>query len=147
MDEKLNKKIEAFFTAYEGRFNDALVGKIDAEETASAFADCFIEANPFGVNCGKNDNLFLKVIPEGYKFYKSIGAQAMKIVAVTITHLDAHHAMVKAHWRSHYKKKDGHEVWIEFDVIYFVQIVHEQIKIFAYITGDEQGVLHERGLL
>jgi hypothetical protein len=51
------------------------------------------------------------------------------------------------HWRSFYTKKDGREELIEFDVIYFVQMRDEKPKIFAYITGDEQGVLREKGFI
>jgi hypothetical protein len=55
--------------------------------------------------------------------------------------------MVNVHWNSSYNRKDGSEVFIEFDVIYFVQIIDEKLKIFAYITGDEQAVLREKGLI
>jgi hypothetical protein len=55
--------------------------------------------------------------------------------------------MVKVQWRSFYNKRDGSEELIEFDVIYFVQTLNEKPKIFAYIMGDEQGVLSERGLI
>ncbi len=46
--------------------NDALADppKIDAEATAAAFADCFVEASPVGINCGKNDETFLAQIPK-----------------------------------------------------------------------------------
>jgi hypothetical protein len=55
--------------------------------------------------------------------------------------------MAKVHWQAIYNKKDKSKESIEFDVIYFVQTVNDQLKIFAYITGDEQGVLRERGLI
>jgi hypothetical protein len=37
-------------------------------------------------------------------------------------------------------------VVIDFDTFYFVQRI-KNLKIFAYITGDEQKVLKEHGLV
>ncbi len=71
----------------------------------------------------------------------------MKIASLDITLLDDLHSMVKVHWQAIYNKKNGSEESIDFDVIYFVQMIDDQLKIFAYITGDEQGVLRERGLI
>jgi len=143
----LNKKLEDFFKEYETRFNRALAGAINVEETANSFADCFIGANPFGVLCGKNDNQFRTVITQGYEFYKNIGTKSMNIDSVNISFLDEYHSLAKVHWRSFYNKRDGREEQIDFDVIYFVQIIGEKPKIFGYITGDEQGVLREKGLI
>ncbi len=141
--------LEAFFGEYEARLNRALVdpAAVDVEATVSAFAPCFIEANPAGVICGKNDEQFLAAIPKGYEFYRAIGTQYMRILSKAITVLDDYHAMVKVHWVAAYKKQDDHEVQIEFDVIYFVQLINETPKIFGYITGDEQKAYQELGLL
>ncbi|WP_410509479.1 hypothetical protein RSJ42_04460 [Methanosarcina hadiensis] len=146
MDD-IEKKLEDFFRKYEARFNKSLVGTIDIEETANSFTDCFIEANPFGVHCGKNDDQFRAVIIQGYDFYKSIGTKSLIIDSVKVSSLDEYHSIAKVHWRSFYNKKDGREELIEFDVIYFVQMIDEKPKIFAYITGDEQKMLREKGLI
>ncbi|HWR25053.1 MAG TPA: hypothetical protein VN278_02355 [Methanosarcina sp.] len=145
--DNINRRLEEFFREYEARFNRALAGTVDAEATANAFADCFIEANPSGVLCGKNDDQFRNIIPQGYEFYKKIGTKSMSIDSVKISLLDEYHSMAKVHWHALYGKSDGSEERIEFDVIYFVQILEEKPKIFAYITGDEQGVLREKGLI
>ncbi len=36
---------------------------------------------------------------------------------------------------------------IEFDVFYILQDINNELTIFAYITGDEQGVMKEHGLI
>ena len=141
------QEIRQFFIAYESRFNASLTGTVDIEGTIQSFADCFVEASPMGIQCGKNDARFQEAIPKGYEFYRSIGTTAMKITAMDITLLDDFHAMTKVHWQAFYDKKDGAKETIEFTVIYFVQVVNAPIKIFAYITGDEQKVLKERGLI
>ena len=112
-----------------------------------SFAPYFVEASPVGVHGGKNNWLFKMMIPRGFAFYKKIGTKSMKITALDITPLDDHHAMAKVHWDSHYLKKDGKQEQIEFDNLYFLQILAEKPRIFAYITGDEQKILKEHGLI
>lgn len=143
----IQNRIRDFFTAYETRYAEALAGHTDVEQTAGAFADDFIEANPFGVQGGKNDASFRKAIPEGMEFYRKIGTQSMEVDSVAITPLDASHHMAKVHWKATYAKDDKPAQVIEFDVIYLLQDIDETLKVFAYITGDEQGVLKEHGLI
>ena len=143
----IQNRINQFFTAYEKRYADALAGSIDVEATAAVFADAFIEANPFGVQAGKNDEELRKVIPEGMEFYRKIGTKSMEVDSVSITPLDPLHYLAKVHWRATYAKKDKSELLIEFDVIYFLQDINQELKIFAYITGDERGVMKEHGLI
>ncbi len=145
----MDGRIERFFAGYAARFNRALgdAPVVDVEGTASAFADCFIEASPRGVNCGKNDSQFRAMIPQGVEFYRRIGTTSMAITSLNVTELDGFHAMVKVRWDSRYRRKDGREERIEFDVIYLVQTLGETPRIFAYITGDEEKALHEKGLL
>jgi hypothetical protein len=71
----------------------------------------------------------------------------MKIASLSITLLDDYHSMVKVHWNSFYEKKDSSKEQIDFDVIYFLRTDNESIKVFAYIAGDEQKALRERGLM
>jgi len=144
----IEKKIDAFFDAYAKRFNDALGGKEpNITETVNAFAEHFIEASPLGVICGENDKTFREAIPKGNEFYKSIGTESMNIESKEITTLDDFHFMVKVRWNSIYNKKDGARITIDFDVFYFLQHRDDQLKVFAYITGDEQKLLKERGLI
>lgn len=141
--------LKKFFSEYEERMNKALTDspEVDVEATANAFADCFIEASPKGVMCGKNDEQFRIQIPKGLEFYRAIGTKAMKIIDLDIHSLDDFHAMVKVYWRAEYKKKDNTKKVIDFDVIYLLQILHSAPKIFAYITGDEEKVLQDKGLI
>ncbi|MBZ0097649.1 MAG: hypothetical protein K8F30_01115 [Taibaiella sp.] len=146
--EKRTEHIRLFFDQYADRFNLALkTGDTDIDATVTSFADCFVEASPVGVTCGKNDEQFRQVIPLGYGFYKSIGITAMNILDREVVILDDHHAMARIHWRSVYDRKDGKAGHIDFDVIYFVQDIGKGLKIFAYITGDEQKALKDNGLI
>jgi len=147
--KEMDDKISEFFALYEARVNKALedTPEVDAKATAEAFSDCFIYANPSGVNCGKNDEQFRSQILQGFEFYRSIGTKGMKISHLAITVLDEFHVQARVSWQSDYVKKDGTGERIDFDVIYLLQTIGEGPKIFAYITGDEEGALRERGLI
>ena len=144
----VKQHLEMFFADYAAKMTAALseTPVVDTEANASAFAEYFVEANPKGVLCGKNDAQFRQQIPKGFEFHRSIGTKTMEIAGLEITTLDALHAMVKVHWDSHSLEQDGRVVRIQFDVIYLVQTIGDQPKIFAYITGDEK-VLREKGLI
>lgn len=122
-------------------------GKEDVDATVNSFASCFLEASPAGISCGKNDESLREAIPKGNAYYKNIGTQSMKISSLDITKLDDLHYMVKAHWDSLYEKKNKEKVAVSFDVIYFLQAKENELKIFLYITGEEQKVLKENGLI
>lgn len=147
MDNR-KQQIDNFFDQYAARFNRILKGEApDIDETIKSFAECFIEASPAGINCGKNDNQFRAMIPQGYDFYKKIGITSMDILSKEIVLLDEYHTMAKIHWQSGFIKQDQSKGSIPFDVIYFLQTKESDHKIFAYITGDEQKALKKNGLI
>lgn len=145
---KNKSEINRFFEAYAARFNQALSGEdIDVDAVAGAFADCFIEAGPMGIALGKNDESFRKAIPEGYDFYRKIGTKSMQILSKDTLPLDEFHTMVRVHWKARYEPADGKRKEIDFDVIYLLQTIGTNPKIFVYITGDEQKALRDNGLI
>lgn len=54
--------------------------------------------------------------------------------------------MARVYWHYSYLK-DGKPGTIDFHIIYLLTTVNNEIKIFAYIAGDEQKALKERGLI
>ena len=144
----ITQKIETFFSDYETRVNKSLLDppQIDIEGVVDSFTSSFIGASPLGVACAKNDADFRTAMLQGLTFYKSIGTKSMKVSSLDIQPLDEYHIMVKVHWDSSYAKNDR-QIRIEFDVIYFLQMIEEKPRIFAYITGDEQKTLREHGLI
>lgn len=141
-------RVRAFFDAYARRVNDALKDDpvVDTKGVTDAFADYFVEASPVGVQGGRNGWLFRLRIPAGYRFYRKIGTTAMNIARITVTALDDLHLMARVRWDSRYRRKNGDEVRIEFENIYFVQMQNGELRIFAYITGDEAKLLKQHGL-
>ena len=145
----MSEQIQQFFEAYAARTNRALGDDpvVDVDGVTGSFADSFIEASPNGVACGKNDDQFREVIPKGMEMYRSIGTKSMRILSLDIIPLDDYHTQVKVHWEAFYEKKDGNTLTIDFYVIYFLQTLNGPPKIFAYITGDEQKVYQDYGLV
>jgi hypothetical protein len=140
------QKVRDFFTSYEDRFNTALRGQDEVDNTAAAFAECFVGASPAGVICGSNDAQFREMIPRGNQFYRDIGTLSMNIGSIKIEQLNSVHFMAKVFWKSVYDK-DGQNDHIDFEVVYLLQQRDEVFKIFAYITEDEQKALREHGLI
>ena len=144
----IKEKVDTFFNDYADRFNTALKGgDTDIDKVAQCFTEAFLEASPLGVNCGKNNDQFKESIPKGYEFYKRIGIKSMDILSKDLTSLDPYHIMVKVRWETAFQRKDNSEGRVEFDVIYLLQTIMDDLKIFAYITGDEQAVLKQEGLI
>lgn len=142
--------IRAFFDAYAGRMNDALADppRIDIRQAREAFAAYFVGTNHTHVHGGKNGLLFRLTIPRGYRHYRKIGCKRMELRRLEVKPLDAFHAMAETHWWSLFVKKDGEPVEIEFDNIYLLHIPKcGRPKIFAWITGDEQQALKDRGVI
>jgi hypothetical protein len=140
-------QLKEFFDQYAAIFNSSIKGQPDIEGAAKSFSGCFIGANPSGTSCGSNDEQLRAAISRGYSFYKRIGVTAMDIVSCDPTILDDFHEMTKIRWRCSFTRKDGFRGNIVFENIYFTQTIKDGPKIFCYITGDEQAVLKENGLI
>jgi hypothetical protein len=148
--QDLEERIKAFFDAYQDRFNMSLSGHAaDIRGTVNSFSKCFVEASPVGVNCGNNNFFFRWGIARGYSFYKKIGTVSMVILSKEISALNEFHSMAKIGWRStNIRRTDHKEITIDFTVIYLLQHIDENdIRIFAYITGDEQKALKDHDLV
>lgn len=144
----LHERVDTFFEAYASNFNEVLLGaEVNIDKVSQCFSECFIEASPLGVNASKNNEQFKEAIPKGFEFYKRIGITSMQILSKDITALDSQHTMVKVKWQALFKRKDDTNGEVAFDVFYFLQAHDETFRIFAYITGDEQTVLKQEGLV
>jgi hypothetical protein len=142
-------QIEKFFAEYERRTNSALTESpvVDIEGVVCAFADCFIESSPKGIIAGNNNEEFRRQIPKGFEYYRSIGTRSMQVQKLEITAIDEIHSMAKVSWRAYYVKKDSSELNIDFNVTYFLKSIEGKLKIFCYITGDEEKAYRENGLI
>jgi hypothetical protein len=143
----MEANVRRLFERYDRLFNQALAGDVDLDQVASLYASEFIGAAPAGIRAGRNDDRFRQVMAEGYAHYRTIGTKAMRIRNVRLSPIDEHHCVAHVAWTATYARKDQPDTAIDFDVHYFVQELDGEPKVFGWVTGDEQALLREHGIL
>lgn len=84
---------------------------------------------------------------EGYARYRAMGAKAMRIRSFRLTPMDEQHCVAHVGWTASYARKDGADVPIEFDAHYLVQTLDGESKVFGWVSGDEEALLREHGII
>jgi len=143
----METSVRKLFERYERLFNQSLGGEKDMREVASLYASNFIAATPAGVMTGKNNDQMKQVMAQGYARYRAIGTKEMRIRNLRISPLDEHHCVAHIAWTATYARKDQPDVVIDFDVHYFVRMFGEVSKVFGWVSGDEQALLKEHGII
>jgi len=139
---------DAFFRTYAQAYERSLGPSVDRQAIRSVFAEHFISAGVNGeVAAGSNDEIFDTVLLQAYEFYKTIGTRGMKVERVEADVLYDHHDRVRVYYRAEYRKKDGSDLTIPFDVLYLLQRRPGGPKIFAFIAGDEMHLYKQHGLV
>lgn len=143
----MEASVRRFFARYERLFTRALGGEADLDEAASMYASHVIAASPAGIVTGQNDDQLKQLLAQGYAHYRGIGTKGMRIRAVGIDPIDAHHCLAHVAWTATYARPDQADVAIDFEVHYLVQILDGEPKIFGWVAGDEQALLRQHGLI
>jgi hypothetical protein len=143
----LETSVRKLFERYERVFNAALHSDVDMNDVAALYASDFIAASPAGVVTGKNDEQLKQVMAQGYARYRAIGTKEMRIRGLRISPMDEHHCVAHVAWRATYVRNDKPDVTIDFDVHYLVQQIGAEPKVFGWVSGDEQAVLKEHGII
>jgi len=139
--------VKKLFERYEQVFNRALRGNIDMSEAASLYASEFIAATPAGVMAGKNDQQLQQVMAKGYEHYRSTGMKDVRIRGLRISPINEQHCVAHVAWTATYARGSQPDVAIDFEVHYFVQELNSEPKVFGWVSGDEQAVLREHGIV
>jgi hypothetical protein len=143
----MEASVRTLFERYERLFNQALGGDTDVREVASLYASSFIAASPTGLMTGKNNDHLKQVMAQGYARYRAIGTKHMRIRDVRVSPLDDQHCVAHVAWTATYARKDQPDVAIDFDVHYFVRALGGKSKVFGWVSGDEQALLKEHGIV
>jgi hypothetical protein len=143
----MHTDVRAFFERYERLFNQALVGDGDLDEVMGLYASEFIAASPAGVTAGKNDAQLRQTMAQGYAHYRTIGTRGMRIRDVRISPIDGLHCLAHVAWTATYARDSGPDVAIDFEVHYLVQRSGGALKVFGWVSGDEQALLREHGVI
>jgi hypothetical protein len=146
-EKMMEASVRKFFERYERFFNQSLGGDMDMDEVAALYASDFIAASPAGVMTGKNDDQLKQVMAQGYARYRAIGTKEMRIRNVRLSPIDDHHCVAHVAWTATYARKDQLDIAIDFDVHYFVQKLDGELKVFGWVSGDEQALLRKHGII
>lgn len=139
--------LEKFFQRYERFFMQSLSGKIDGDEMSELYAPEFIAASPIGVLAGKNDDGFRQALSGGYEQYRKIGTKEMHVRGVEMSQIDALHCVATVAWTASYEVANQQQIDIDFDVHYLMQEFNGKPRIFGWISGNEQELLKQYGVI
>ena len=143
----METSVRTLFERYESVFSRSLAGDLDLDEVAALYAPEFIAASPAGVRAGKNDDHLRQAMIQGYAHYRAIGTKGMRIRHIRLSPIDDHHCVTHVAWTATYARRDQPDVAIDFDVHYLVQQLDGEPKVFGWVSGDEQALLRERGIV
>lgn len=141
------EQVEKFFQKYEQFFMQSLIGKLNPDEITELYAPEFIAASPMGVMTGKNDIDFQKTLSYGYEQYRKMGTIGMHVCKIKVYPIDEYHSVAHVSWRASYQKSDKSRVNIDFEVHYLMQEIKGKLRVFGWISGNEQEVLRENGII
>jgi hypothetical protein len=143
----MENTVRKLFERYESFFNRSLDGNSDTDEMASLYASHFIAASPAGVITGKNDDQLRQIMAQGYARYRAIGTKGMRLRHIRLSPIDEHHCVAHVSWTATYARKDQTDTAIDFDVHYLVQKLDGDAKVFGWVSGDEQALLRQHGIV
>jgi hypothetical protein len=143
---QMAQAVRQLFERYEGSFNAGLKGEVDLPAVAALYADSFIAASPSGLFTGKNDEELKKVTVQGFKHYRETGVQQMVVRDLHLSVIDALHGLARVEWSATYQVK-GQEKIIAFTNVYLVRLEGATARVFGWITGDEEALLRQHGIV
>ena len=143
----MDEAVRLLFERYEQFFRRSLAGETDMDEAASLYATDVIAASPRGVLSGKNDDRFGRAMAQGYAHYREIGTKEMRIRHLRLSPIDERHGVAHVAWTATYARNDLPEVAIDFEVHYLVQVLEGTAKVFGWISGDEDALLKQHGII
>lgn len=139
--------LKQFFQRYEQFFMQSLNGELDDTVMSELYASEFIAASPLGVLTGKNDTNFQQALSEGYEQYRKIGTKEMRVRDVEMLPIDDLHCVADVAWTASYEVANGQQVNIDFNVHHLMQNLNGKLRVFGWISGNEQELLKEYGVL
>jgi len=135
-------KLNLFFEGIEKAGNS-----LDLELINSQFADQFLFADPYGTRVIEKQK-FLTALPKRLEFFKSLGHQSTKILALDETQLDDQYTMVKAHFLMQFRKSSGEIIEAKVDSTYFLFMKGDSPKIIMHMEHEDlKEAMQKRGLL
>jgi hypothetical protein len=84
---------------------------------------------------------------QGYARYRAMGTRQMLIRDIRLSPIDDHHSLAHVAWTATYAREDRPDLSIDFDVHYLVQDIGNGPKVFGWVSGDEEALLRQHGIV
>lgn len=139
--------VQRFFKAYAKIYNDGIAGTVDMDDVGDMYSAGFVSVTPAGVMVGENGQKLKDIMKKGFEAYRAMGSKTMTCEDVSVAPIDRDHCVAKVAWSGVYERKDGRPVTIDFTVDYLVERRDGRLKVFGWISGDEQAEFEKHGLL
>ncbi len=139
--------VRKFFKAYERVYNDAMGGEVNMDDVGQMYSTGFVSVTPAGVMVGENGQPLKDVMRKGFEAYRALGSKKMTYTDVAVTAIDRDHCVARVQWSGQYQRKNKECLTIDFEVNYLVERRDGRLKVFGWITGDEQAEFRKHGLL
>jgi len=134
--------VKVFFEEYEKGSNTLDLGIVDSQ-----YEDNFMFADPNGTRVAEKQK-FLAMLPQRKGFFKSLGHQATKVLALDQTPIDDQYTMVKAHFLMQFQKSPGQITEANVDSTYILFVKGDTPKIVMQIEHEDlKEAMQARGLL
>ena len=140
-------ELEKFFQRYERFFMQSLSGEIDGDGMSALYAPESMAASPRGVLAGKNYVGFRQALSDGYEQYRKMGTKKMRVRGVEMSQIDDLHCVANVAQTASYEVANNQKVDIDFDVHYLMQELNGKLHIFGWISGNEQELLKQYGVI
>ncbi|MEI9416741.1 nuclear transport factor 2 family protein [Mesorhizobium sp. Cs1321R2N1] len=140
-------EVAKFFGAYAEFYNDALLSDAGLKDVADIYSSAFISVTPGGVMAGENGKQLIEIMKKGFEGYRAMGAGKMTCRDVSVTPIDQDHCVAKVQWSGEYQNKKAALITIDFEVSYLLERRDGKLKVFGWISGDEQAEFRKHGLL
>ncbi|RUX03618.1 MAG: nuclear transport factor 2 family protein [Mesorhizobium sp.] len=132
-------EVAKFFAAYAEFYNDALLPEADLKGVADIYSSAFISVTPGAVMAGENGKQLIEIMKKGFEGYTCKD--------VSVTPIDRDHCVAKVQWAGEYQNKKAALITIDFEVSYLLERRDGKLKVFGWISGDEQAEFRKHGLL
>jgi hypothetical protein len=138
--QRASERVKAFFQQYESN-----IGQPDPAAIVAQYGESFIFAGPQGTQAVRRDD-FAMVLPKRQGFFKSVGLQSSRMVALEEASVDDRCVLVKAQWRLQF----GSPAAPALDVFstYLLQQQPDGLRIVFQLDHDDLTKrVHELGLV
>jgi ketosteroid isomerase-like protein len=126
-----SERVEAFFKQYESN-----IGESDPAAIVAQYGESFVFAGPQGAQAVKRDD-FIKVLPKRQGFFKAVGLQSSRVVALEEARVDDRCVLVRAQWRLQFGSATAPVSVVDLFATYLLQQQPDGLRIVFQLDHDD----------